>query len=53
MDGREKPHMNKYKEIISGCKYDYITFCLGLRKFEVLDFCCTECTLHMLAGFTS
>jgi hypothetical protein len=33
--------MDKYKEIMND--RNYITSGLGLRKFQVLDFCCTEC----------
>jgi hypothetical protein len=46
MEGREKPHTDKYKDIrMTGMMmYAYITSSLGLRKFQVLDFCCIKCT---------
>jgi hypothetical protein len=38
MEGKEKPYMDKYKEIVIDCNYDAscrlnITSGLGLRKF--------------------
>jgi hypothetical protein len=51
MEGREKPHTK-----IKGDFYDwnYEASCmltpvpeLEVRKFQVLDFCCTECTIKL------
>jgi hypothetical protein len=52
MEGREKQRKKMYGQIQEDyewlelwCQlYTYITSGLGLRKFQVLDFCCTECT---------
>jgi hypothetical protein len=49
MEGREKPHTDKYKEITMPGDYD--TSCTltslpvwDLERFKALDFCCAECT---------
>jgi hypothetical protein len=40
MEGGEKPHMDKYKEIINDWSYDgsCMLTSLGLGKFQALDF---------------
>jgi hypothetical protein len=50
VEGREKPHADKYKEIVND--WGYNTSCMhislpifGLRKFQVLDFCGTGCAI--------
>jgi hypothetical protein len=48
MEGIEKSHMDKYKKIMNEWNYDgimyvYITSSLGLRKFQALGCCWTEC----------
>jgi hypothetical protein len=50
MEGSKKLHMDRYKEIVNDWNYDASCMLtslpgLGLRKFQVLDFCCTECTV--------
>jgi hypothetical protein len=45
MEGIDKPHTDKYKEITNNWNYDASCTLTSLpRKFEALDFCCTECT---------
>jgi hypothetical protein len=49
MEGIEKPHVYKYKEITNNWNYDASCKLTSLpvwdlRKFQALDFCCTECT---------
>jgi hypothetical protein len=45
MEGREKPHTDKYKEIVNRIMMPaaYITSGFGLTKFKALDFCCIDC----------
>jgi hypothetical protein len=54
MEGIEKPHMDKYKEIANYWNYD--TNCTltslpdwDLEKLKCLIFCCKECTLQICA----
>lgn len=50
MEDIEKPHTEKYKEIVNDWNYDIscmlISLSLGFGKFQPLGFCCTECTRH-------
>jgi hypothetical protein len=49
MEGIEKPHMDKYKDIMNDWNYDASCtlaslLVWNLENSEMLDFCCTECT---------
>jgi hypothetical protein len=45
MEGREKPHTDKYKVIANDWNYDARCMCTSLPLWEALGFYCTECTL--------
>jgi hypothetical protein len=48
MEGREKPHMDKYKEITNDWIYDASCMITSLLvwDFQALDFCSTKFTSH-------
>jgi hypothetical protein len=57
MEGREKPHKDKYKDITDDRKYEASCTLISLpvwdRTFETLYFCCTECIYslsHLIYG---
>jgi hypothetical protein len=51
MEGIDKPHTGKYKEIwMTGIMTPAVRlhhFRYGLIKFQALDLCCTECTIYV------
>jgi hypothetical protein len=44
MEGIDKPRIGKYKEITNDSNYDASCTVASLPVWEVLAFCCTECT---------